>query len=110
MTIQQFINKAVEGGWKPIPPLLFSSIEYTYHIGLDCIFTDPKAWQAVGKVENWGRDVGVDCKNPIDEKGEHCDDYDCNDIYYKIGWQCRMQGMVNDLIEGKTIEEFLSIL
>ena len=55
MTIKDFIEKAIEGGWKkkyymPSHPDIFETdcLDYKHEILLD-----PKAWGAVGKVEGW---------------------------------------------------------
>ena len=86
MTIKQFVEKAIEGGFE----------ERMWGMG-NCsqcsdIFLDPKAWEAVSKVEGWGGAKNLD----TDE--------------YTPYWQNRMRGMIDALIEGKTIEEFLKTL
>lgn len=100
MTTKEFIEKAIEGGYvniylnpkspHEITPLM---IQEKY-----MIFLDPKAWQAVGKVEDW-----IDIM-PSWEK--HKDGYY---LSYE-GWQWNMHRMIDALCEGKSIEEFLSTL
>ena len=51
MTIKQFIEKAIGGGWKPHDhfnePCDIGDLKYAE------ILLDPLAWKAVGKVEGW---------------------------------------------------------
>lgn len=107
MTIKQFIEKAIEGGWeKENEPQLdinndgcwvdFENPDDTRVLHQSDIFLDPKSWQAVGKVEGW--EIGVNFpildmyRDPQDE------------------WQFKMHQMIDALAEGKTIEEFLKTL
>lgn len=63
MTISEFIEKAIEGGWSMDESLLPQSIKdmggnltkATLKFGdpYKIAVLDPKAWQAVGKVEGW---------------------------------------------------------
>lgn len=111
MTIQQFIEKAIEGGWMPqYPPrwwdngiaeihASWSRVRATFYrkdgsVGtkgwyiadrLD-ILLDPLAWKAVGKVEGWW-----------DNPPEYV-------------WRTNMHRMIDALAEGKTIEQFISTL
>ena len=62
MTTKQFIEKAIEGGYKDATDLLDivlvceknNKLEMAKHIS-HLILLDPKSWQAVGKVEGWGK-------------------------------------------------------
>lgn len=94
MTIQQFIEKAIEGGWKN------SEYEWaTTHIQDTIIIEmatrlallDPHAWQAVGKVEGWSITQMTADGKPI---------YDISN------WHA----MIDALATEKTIEEFLATL
>ena len=96
MTIKQFIEKAIEGGWdessansSDVKPLWLR----------EKMFLDPDAWQAVGKVEGWH--LGTFTKDELITK-DNCDDRD--------RWKDKMLGMTQALIEGKTIEEFIETL
>jgi len=101
MTIKQFIEKAVEGGYLKRPDLVVSVDRTGYtrkntegnetFMPIDSILLDPLAWQAVGKVEGW--DNYCSCK-----KGE-CTAY--------IGI---MHRMIDALAEGKSISDFLKEL
>lgn len=109
MTIQQFIEKAIEGGWKrqvfgkcklPIEIYRNTRLHKAWNVfgnGFfdlgaivyeDTMLLDPFAWQAVGKVEGW-----TDTPNP-------------NVRVWLYNWHC----MIDALSEGKTIEEFISTL
>lgn len=114
MTIKQFIEKAIEGGWKPIPELrddvtkdfkfesidmdtgllkLRRSIEWI-KVNVYAALLDPLAWQAVGKVEGWRPEI------LWDEGG----------VRYRAEWQDNMLRMTEALIKGKTIEQYLETL
>lgn len=85
MTIQQFIEKAIEGGWKPDNAERESYSGTHKYLFVAGVMLDPLAWQAVGKVEGW------------DKKK-----YD--------SWKFVMLSMTEALINGKTIQEFLATL
>jgi len=103
MTIKDFIEKAIEGGWKE-----FFDFSFLYTIGntvtleygktkdtvekqLHEIVLDPKAWEAVGKVERWE-------ENSI------------NNIVYTKGYQYKMNNLMPHLQEGGTIESYIETL
>jgi len=82
MTIKDFINKAIEGGWMPdadTPEIYYEGIRTN-------ALLDPLAWQAVGKVEGW------------------------EDRDTEPNWQNKMHQMIDALVEGKTLEEFIETL
>jgi hypothetical protein len=84
MNQKEFIEKAIEGGYKG-----------KTNIGYDCWFNDiildPKAWEAVGKVEGWKGEIELD--------------------EYEYGhWTERMHEMIDHLIEGGTIDSYLKTL
>ena len=110
MEIKTFIERAIEGGWsldsQPSQEKGFISqrvrainkMKYK-----ERIFLDPKAWEAVGKVEGWKKEelCGA-CNLYLKEEGEE----PCP----QEGWKHKMLGMIDALIEGKTIEEYLKTL
>jgi len=96
MTIKQFIEKAIEGGYPENQTISWGAL---YKLLLD-----PKAWQAVGKVEGWGGKCH-DCSEELD--GEICVAGGTH-IYPK--WRTQMINMVVALAEGKTLEEFIKTL
>lgn len=110
MTIQQFIEKAIEGGWLlngsprffEVKSLVGNEVEFfcvsnrqpNVRWSTFQILLDPLAWQAVGKVEGW------------DERTQSTN---------KEGWEIRnarwyMHRMVDFLAEGKSVEEFIATL
>lgn len=112
MTIKQFIEAAIEGGWK-----LTNSYEESVEVKGDyiiyceySIFLDPLAWKAVGKVKVWkagefpyldefigDRRVGfVAPYEGVDFVGEY--------------WQFAMHLMIDALIKGRTLEEYIATL
>lgn len=95
MTVQTFIERAIEGGWKGV-----SWDGMNLRPGTNDIFSmllDPFAWQAVGKVEGW-----KEC--PADLHPEQCG------LNHYAGWLWKMRSMIDALAEGKTIEQYLETL
>ncbi len=77
---------------------------------IDEIVLDPLAWQAVGKTMGWLHNV---CSGCGEEKPCWCD---TSDVRFSCGsdkiLRChyKMHCMIDSLIEGKTLEEFLATL
>lgn len=91
MTTKEFIEKAIEGGWE-------CYLESGTGHGLSDMFLDPKAWQAVGKVYGWNEEYN--CPS-------------CGLEYYEVSrpaYSAKMHRMIDALIEGKSIEEYLKTL
>jgi hypothetical protein len=119
MTIQNFIEKAIEGGWKPSEAhssdvtVLRDGIVFTdldkgvLSMALEQVFLDPEAWKAVGRVQGW--DVEVN------KTGETHDDYLLMDDHSWVSsgrkkWHHKMHAMIDALAEGKSIEDFINTL
>jgi hypothetical protein len=100
MTIQQFIEKAIKGGWKPkwlsedILEQSQGEFIFPYYFNSRTLL-DPKAWQAV---------VRVDQKKKI-EAG-----YEVSEQFIKDVAQARMHRMIDALCEGKSLEEYIATL
>ena len=86
-----FIQLAIEGGWicgerrgieEPI-----ENDDYIFYSEI----LDPKAWQAVGKVEGWKQGVMIGGVRQI--KGS--------------GWWDKMHDLIDALARGETIEDYL---
>lgn len=99
MTPKQFIEKAIEGAWKPrgiefgISKGGWASLESMMNlVPIEEIVLDPKAWEAVGRVEGWSQE----------ELSIH--------NYFSFQWRENMHAMIDALIEGKSIEEYLETL
>lgn len=106
MTTKEFIEKAIEGGWRAkftVNGLKMTSGNWEAHLMVagqfsEAWFLDPLAWQAVGKIAGWPDKIWPHSDVP---KG----------LPYKLpGYTWRMHRMVDTLCEGKTIEEFLNTL
>lgn len=98
MTIQNFITKAIEGGWR----LKGYAGYYTKTVIMQWagnrayeILLDPLAWQAVGKMEGWELEETSDPYRLLNGKSEAI-----NNIHR----------MIDALAEGKTIEQFIATL
>ena len=104
MTIQEFIQSAVEGGWEnPLPyvvPNEPSEKEYghimtelMWHRFFPIVAMDCNAWIAVGMSRGWNKvDNVADWKDGIPT------------------WANKMRCLTDALIEGKTIEDYLKTL
>lgn len=86
MTIEQFIEKAIQGGWKP--EHLSRDRTLMRMKAFQAAILDPSAWKAVGRVEGFPHNEGM------------ADQW----------WQSRMHRMIDTLAEGKTIEQYLETL
>jgi hypothetical protein len=112
MTIKEFIEKAIEGEWKPFKTIEvvgdgfwdkvdFQTFGYSHPSNADKVIAsinmyrlilDPEAWKAVGKVEGWGTEPS-------------------GSIYQgEEKWFRHMHRMIDALAEGKTIEQFIATL
>ncbi len=103
MTIKQFIETAIEGGYTNnwFQDLKVDEQQEVFGTAEDIwkmcpnIFLDPEAWKAVGKVKQWD-DVS-----------------DCVACDYP-GWQlsvpAKMHGMIKALLKGQTLEEYIETL
>lgn len=107
MTIQTFIEKAIEGGWKyhGDVPIYNESIDQWYvsdkdggYVALieEVIFLDPEAWKAIGRTEGWPPWESWDGPIPRD-KGIPM-------------WHAKMLYMVDALAHGGTLEAYLETL
>ena len=93
MTIKEFIEKAIEGGYDIKRALVVNKDDEYNPISMqssDKMFLDPKAWEAVGKVEGW---------NKYDEKE-----------YFAPEYRNKMHQMIDHLVEGGTIESYIETL
>jgi len=120
MTIKEFIKKAIEGGYlKEKNPKLFGGLEILSGeetdnwsigwknkeencndgMGIHKLVLDPKAWEAVGKVDGWKKIDTVICgiKKVEIETNEN-------------GYEQRMHEMIDHLIKGGSIETYLKTL
>ena len=82
--IQQFIEDSRERGYETVPPLIM------VEVGIDCIFLDPKAWQAVYK---------FNCK--------HSEEMECLKC---VEWKEKWHLFIDQLADGKTVEQALKHL
>ena len=120
MTIKDFIEKAIEGGWEKGHEkytvlmnisefhLLVVDGDKSQTISFTRIILDPKAWKAVGVIDGW--DIGWQC----DECGKRhvCDGENCMEGgTHPFGcYRKEMHKMIDALIEGKSLEEYIATL
>ncbi len=144
MEVKRFIEKAIEGGWEQksrhekmqfINPIM-SDGKLELVVIPEAILLDPKAWQAVGKVEGWNGRHKWYPKNIKDwyykqhgAKAKRC--MICQKDNFREGYQnpytgnyhdgtgvkCptnthlyKMHQMIDALAEGNSIEEFIETL
>jgi hypothetical protein len=107
MKIQEFIEKAVAGGWNKYAAEWHDALGHGNVQCLAHILLDPLAWQAVGKVEGWSEAYeysGTDPSDGPDVNGE-------TPVYVNSDhWKARMHAMIDALAEGKTVEQYLETL
>jgi len=108
MEIKEFVEKAIEGGYNlrerlGVPKGLgsYPSLEIIAEkIHIYQILLDPKAWEAVGKVEGWNG-----CPNFFANWSDHGVGQ-CNCKSY----EGKMHAMIDALTEDKSIEEYIKTL
>jgi len=115
MTIQEFIEKTIEGGYDGYsdPFCIECACYITRNDFKDGgMFLDPKAWEAVGKVEGWG--VNFVCKScqgvvpPKEGEGENCE---CGWFVPQFDdYKYKMHAMIDHICDGGTIEGYLETL
>lgn len=116
MTIKEFIEKAIEGGWQPFSDtkvrkifeveeneietmIIFYDKVNVRRYSLPLVILDPKAWKAVGKVEGTDGDMVSKYAVPTEIEPEMIP-----------LWQYKMLGLIEALIEDKSIEDYLKTL
>lgn len=112
MTIQHFIESAVEGGWRPYwhEPFTENTTDIKGYFSdvipeerrVDSMLLDPEAWKAVGKVEK-GAVCICGTQGPLHTQQCPCVSLDDRATYL-------MHCMIDALAEGKTIEQYLETL
>lgn len=103
MTIQDFIQKAKDGGFEIHHSLTSGWLSEGLPAPQCVIFSlvlNPKVWQAVGKVEGWG----------LVPDAVHALAYSMGKDIPNQKWLWNMHRMIDALAEGKTIEEFIATL
>ena len=124
MTIEDFVEKAIQGGWD-------SKNEWgssPHDIPIERILLDPLAWQSVGKVKGWecrecggagqfvigenrvSHDMALDAGEPAMEGMFHSYEYAPCESCWVPQWLESMHRMIDALAEGGTIESFLETL
>lgn len=115
MTIQQFLQKAIEGGWEPIG-YNFSNKPFSWKVQAVCkvkykerFFLDPKLWEAVGKTEGWEDKCKICGENHFPKKIE-TKEYVMHRHVPDPAWINKMHRMIDALCEGKTVQEYIESL
>lgn len=108
MTIQQAIEKAIEGGYRggmigECPDGSFWGAEEFMRSGanINDFFLDPLFWQSFGRAM-WWHDEPCQACDPYE--GTHCS------RSYATNWQREWHHFIDHLIEGKDAESFFKEL
>lgn len=113
MTYIEFLKKAYEGGWTPEwEETRYSADGGTQKamVNMHKVLLDVLAWQAVGKVEDWGHEMkgnGIPM-GTYPETMIHILMHKENKLVPV--WRFYMHRMIDALCEGKSIEQFLETL
>ncbi len=119
MEINTWIEKALKGGWLPtddddVGEWRVSGDDFHYNVkktsngsiydsrSIYEILLDPKAWEAVGKVEGWSERTAIVDKVTIHVAGKKEE--------LPLTWQYHMLSMIHALFDGKSIKEYLKTL
>lgn len=119
MTIQQAIEKAIQGGWEPRDSALehWNKIMPTLHpIDQARIISEallqPEFWKALGKSMGWiercdkcGAELYTDSEA---FRRYGCDDCKCGDA--TEGWLVEWHAFIDHLAEGNSIESYFESL
>lgn len=98
MTIQQAIQKAIDGGWKS-GNQHFYEFESGARENLSSIFLQPLFWQSLGKSLGW-----KDCEKGFSGKGDDEHSWQCRE------WEHRWHDFIHHLVEGKSIKSYFEQL
>ena len=96
---QQFIEKAIEGGWDS-QGLKNAELVMANFYHQPTYLLDPKFWEAVGKVEGWGEIL----------TGETEETATSSKFKRVPEWQFNMNGLTPAIISESSIEEYLKTL
>lgn len=119
---EQYIEKAIEGEWRPKgfekgpctcfqnPPCTNCESEdehiydYLADVSIEEILLDPRSWQAVGSVEGWNKLACNHCLKEVSQNGHY---YECEEdglmveeSYADYGWLLRKHRMIDALAEA----------
>ncbi len=101
--IEQALLKAQEGGWKHKPALQYAFERLPSKediMTLDCIFTDPAFWQALGNACGWVTD---------ETRTQDWKDYVSGEEREK-DWKENWHSFIDHIAEGKDIDSFFKEL
>jgi hypothetical protein len=109
MTIQNFIDKAIEGGWaqeskQPIPRDWMDE-----GIAVEAVLLDPAAWRAVEKVEKWAPLKSYTYERGYEDEHGEWKVMTIKRTHGKAAavWKKKMHRMVDALIKGSVIDDCL---
>lgn len=101
MTITEFIEKAIAGGWTWLKGYSAQETLSDYDFNSHDMFLDPHAWLAVGKTEGW---------KDKDSTNYWSIEDGVNKITLLDSWENKLHDFIQSIAEGKTIEQFLETL
>lgn len=111
---KQFIEDAVNGGWRTYPSLALGKMKLDksglfYTAGtvsktVHEILLDPLAWKAVGRTNGWSS-----FSTHEHSTYEPCNGF-CTEYLKQTGWKAYWHRFIDHLADGKSIEEALSAI
>ena len=99
MNIQQFISKAIEGGWNLNKNIPFSDIEGYAGFYKEGTLLDPLSWKSVAKIR-----IG-NCKLDHHKNAEELEQ--CDNDFWENSARNDMRRFIDYLCDGLTLEEAL---
>lgn len=119
MTIQDAIEKAIEGGYKIQERVGGSKSQWELWYVQTQIFLDPSFWQSLGKTMGWdeekrcifcGNEVGKEMRGDGNEKYYWCPKEERGTALKKETWLYYWHRFIDHLAIGRAAEEFFEKL
>lgn len=108
MSVKEFIEAAIEGGWSDNN--CFTDNPHHSEFIKEEMFLDPEAWKAVGKVKGWKVGAYPYADEMVNNyRTGFVAQYEGVDFYGEY-WQYAMHLMIDALIKGRTLEEYIATL
>ncbi len=109
--MEEAIKLATDEGWRHLPTLMLVN-DTPHSYALECVFTDPLFWQALGKALGWELD-GEYCKSGcgcVRGDGNLHDGALCSWEHRESEWKINWHNFIDHLAEGGTPDSFFKAL
>ena len=112
--MEKAIRIAIDGGYEPLNRIFKDEVG-TYAKGgigmrwlpVDCVYLDPVFWQALGNAKGWEKSMCRKCNRESTKCLKSNDDCTGEDL---MGWVYHMHRFIDNIVEGKTIDDFFNSL